>query len=151
MTNPEGMELFNFKKYTKLDMHCKMHIDSARNWVLILEWVDLCHVPWYKILDVIQTTSFFCIRLDDQQVKIDHYENLGTKKLHMHTLQAKATLGSMLDNIADQMPHISKTWENGENVVLMSQLASWKWMNTIPQINIVNGEVGLKKASIFGF
>ena len=39
-----------FKKHTQLDVQRQMHSDVARNWVVTLEGIDLCHVEWYKIL-----------------------------------------------------------------------------------------------------
>ena len=49
----------------------------------------------------------------------NQYGNLGTKKLHTHTLQATAILQTLLKSTCNHMLYKSKTKENGEKVVAM--------------------------------
>ncbi|KAG0572237.1 hypothetical protein KC19_VG078600 [Ceratodon purpureus] len=102
------------------------------------------------ILGLSRTSFFRHQSLADEGVRADHHGNLGTKKPRTYTVQAKATLGCLLESVADQMPHRSRTLENGEKVVSMALPPSWKWKDSLPQVNIVNGQLGLRKVSLSG-
>ena len=65
----------------------------------------------------------------------------------MHILQATAILRTMLESIANHMPHKSGTKEDGEKVVAMSLPLSFYWSNTLLEINAGNLHLGLKEMS----
>jgi hypothetical protein len=48
------------------------------------------------------------------------------------------------------MPHKTTTLETGEKVVSKCLLSSWRWKDTLPKLNIVNAQLGLKKVSASG-
>ena len=79
--------------------------------------------------------------------RAEQHGNLGTKKPRTHTLQATATLWTMLESTADHMPHKSRTKEDGEKVVAMSLLSSFHWNSTLSEINAANLQLGLKEVS----
>ena len=82
--------------------------------------------------------------------RVEQHGNLGTKKPWTHTLQAIATLRTVLESIADHMPHKSQTKEDGEKVVAMSLPSSFHWNSTLSEINAANLQLGLKEVSRTG-
>ena len=75
------------------------------------------------------------------------HRNLGTKKPRTHTLQATATLRTVLESTANHMPHKLWTKEDGEKVVAMSLPSSFQWNSTLSEINATNLQLGLKEVS----
>jgi hypothetical protein len=53
----------------------------------------------------------------------------------------------MLQKAADHMAHKSKALMSGVRVVSMSLPASWKWVDSLAQLNEVNDKYGLKEIS----
>ena len=45
------------------------------------------------------------------------------------------------------MPHRSRVLSSGEKVVTKVLPATWKWKDTVPELNEVNTSFGLKKVS----
>ena len=82
--------------------------------------------------------------------RAEQHRNLGTKKPRMQTLQATATLRTVLESTADHMPHKSRTKEDGEKVVAMSLPSSFHWNSTLLEINAANLQLGLKEVSWTG-
>ena len=82
--------------------------------------------------------------------RAEHHRNLGTKKPWTHTLQATATLRTVLESTVDHMPHKSRTKEDGEKVVAMSLPSSFHWNSTFSEINAANLQLGLKEVSRTG-
>jgi hypothetical protein len=76
--------------------------------------------------------------------------NVGTTKPRVHTLQATPTLCQMLEQSADHMPHKTTTLETGEKVVSKCLPSSWRWKDSLPELNIVNAQLGLNKVSASG-
>ena len=74
--------------------------------------------------------------------------DLGTKKPRTYTLQATATLRTVLESTTDHMPHKSQTEEDGEKVVAMSLPSSFHWDSTLSEINAAN--LQLKEVSRMG-
>ena len=79
--------------------------------------------------------------------RAEQYGNLGTKKPRTYTLQATATLRTVLESTADHMPHKSRTKDNGEKVVAMSLPSSFQWNCTLSEINAANLQLRLKEVS----
>ena len=73
--------------------------------------------------------------------------NSGLQKPRAHTVQATATLRCILEKSADHMPHRSHVLSFGEKVVTKILPATWKWKDTVPELNEVNTSFGLKKVS----
>jgi hypothetical protein len=53
----------------------------------------------------------------------------------------------LLEQSADHMPHKTRTLEIGEKVVSKCLLSSWRWKDSLPELNIVNAQLGLNKMS----
>jgi hypothetical protein len=52
----------------------------------------MCPIAWYTIMDVSRATYYRWKENAGEDMHEEHHGNLGTKKLHMHILQATATL-----------------------------------------------------------
>jgi hypothetical protein len=48
------------------------------------------------------------------------------------------------------MPHKTRTLESGKKVVSKCLPSSWLWKDLLPEINIVNGQLGFNKVSPSG-
>jgi hypothetical protein len=48
------------------------------------------------------------------------------------------------------MPHKTRTLENREKVVSKCLPSSWRWKDTLPELNIVNNQFGLRPVSTIG-
>jgi hypothetical protein len=59
-------------------------------------------------------------------------------------------LHQMLEQSADHMPHKMTTLETGEKVVSKYPPSSWRWKDSLPELNIVNAQLGLNKVSASG-
>jgi hypothetical protein len=69
---------------------------------------------------------------------VDQHGNVGMTKLRSHTLQAMGTLRLMLEQTADHMAHKTRTLETGEKVLSKYLTSSWRWKDSLPELNIVN-------------
>jgi hypothetical protein len=78
-------------------------------------------------------------------LRANHQGNAGTVKPRSHTLQATATLRLMLEQTVDHMHHCTRTLETGEKIVSKCLPSSWRWKDSLPEINIVNAQFGLNK------
>jgi hypothetical protein len=56
----------------------------------------------------------------------------------------------MLEQSADHMPHKTTTLETGEKVLSKCLPPSWRWKDSLPELNIVNAQLGLNKVSASG-
>ena len=75
------------------------------------------------------------------------HANSGLQKPRAHTVQATATLRCILEKSTDHMPHKSRVLSSGEKVVTKVLPATWKWKDSVPELNEVNTSFGLKKVS----
>jgi hypothetical protein len=74
--------------------------------------------------------------------------NSGLLKPQAHIMQATVTLRCILDRSANHMPHRSRTLASSEKVVSKVLPTTWKWKESILDLNIVNCAFGLKDVSI---
>jgi hypothetical protein len=74
--------------------------------------------------------------------------NVGSVKPQAHTVHAIATLRCIINKSTDHMCHRSRTLASGEKVVSKVLLATWKWKESIPELNTINSAFGLKEVSL---
>ena len=74
--------------------------------------------------------------------------NVGSIKPQAHTLHAIATLMCIINKSTDHMRHRSRILAFGEKVVSKVFLVTWKWKESIPELNTVNSAFGLKEVSL---
>jgi hypothetical protein len=118
--------------------------------MITLEGIDVCPVAWYTIMGVSRATYYRWKVNINNGLRAEHHGNAGMVKPRSHTLQAIATLCLMLEKTADHMPHRTTIIETGEKVVSKCLPSSWRWKDSLPEINIVNAQFGLNKVSPSG-
>jgi hypothetical protein len=59
-----------------------------------------------------------------------------------------ATLRCILDKSIDHMPHRSCVFTSSEKIVSKVLSATWKWKESIPELNTVNSAFGLEEVSV---
>ncbi len=139
-----------FRKHRLLDVHRQIHRDAQGRDMITLEGIEVCPTTWYTIMGINRATYY---RYKDQArsgMRAEQHGNLGLKKPRTHTLQATATLRILLENSADHMPHKAHTMESGEKVVSKCLPSSWRWNETLPEINQVNAQFNLPNVSASG-
>jgi hypothetical protein len=68
----------------------------------------------------------------------DQHGNVSMVKPRTHTLRATATLRLLLEQLANHMPHKTRTLETREKVVSKCLPSSWQWKDSLLELNIVN-------------
>ena len=116
--------------------------------VLILEGEDVYLVAWKHIMGVLETTIYRYAGYASEGRPVQKHGNCGLLKPWAYTVQATMTLRCILDRFADHMPHRSRTLASSEKVVSKVLLTTWKWKDSMPELNIVNSAFGLKDVSI---
>ena len=94
-------------------------------------------------------TTFYCYAgYASEGRPAQKHGNSGLLKPRAHTVQAIATLKCILDRSVDHMPHRLRTLPSGEKVVSKVLPITWKWKESMPELNTVNSTFGLKDVSI---
>ena len=113
------------RKHRQLVVHKKIHRDANGRDMITLEGMEVYPKAWTTIMGV-HRSSFYPYKADALIGKwVEQHGNLGTKKPRTHTLQATATLWTVLERTADHMPRKSRTKEDAEKVVAMSLPSSF--------------------------
>jgi hypothetical protein len=107
--------------------------------------------PWYGIHCRVLRAKYYRWKVNASSgMRADQHGNVGTTKPQIHTLQATTTLRQMLEQSVDHMPHKTTTLETGEKVVSKCLPSSWRWKDSLSELNIVNAQLGLNKVSASG-
>jgi hypothetical protein len=108
----------------------------------MLEGIDVCPVAWYSIMGVSRAT-YYCWKVNTNNgMRADQHGNVEMTISQTHTLQATATLRLMLEQSGDYMPYKTRTLDTGEKVVSKCLISSWRWKDFVPELNIVNAQLG---------
>jgi hypothetical protein len=118
--------------------------------MIMLEGCDVYLMAWYTIMGVSRARYYRWKVNANNGMRVDQHGNVGTTKPRIHTLQATATLRLMLEQSTDHMPHKTRTLETREKVVSKCLPSSWRWKDSLPELNIVNAQLGLNKVSASG-
>jgi hypothetical protein len=118
--------------------------------MITLEGCDVCPVAWYTIMGISSATYYRWKINASNGMHTDQHGNVGTTKSRIHTLQATVTLRLMLEHSADHMPHKTTTLDTREKVVSKCLPSSWRSKDSLPELNIVNAQLGLNKVSASG-
>ena len=138
---------FQFRCHMKLDVHQQSRTESDGRKFVTLEGLDVCHNAWRHIMGVSESTFYRYAKYASENMVAQLHGNSGLRKPRAHTVQATATLKCILEKSADHMPHRSRVLSSGEKVVNKVLPATWKWKDTIPELNKVNTSFGLKEVS----
>ena len=139
-----------FRKNCLLNVHKQIHRDATGKEMITLEGVEVCPTAWWTIHGISRATFYRYKESAKAGKRAEPHGNLGSKKPRKHTLQATATLRTIVENSADQMPHKTKTLETGERVVSMCLPSSFRWGDALPRINEVNALFDLPPVSATG-
>ena len=93
---------------------------------------------------VLESTFYRYAKHAAQNTIAQMHGNTSLHKPRSHTNQATATLQCILDKSADHMPHRSRVLAS-EKVVSKVLPTTWKWKETILEVNEVNKSFGLKE------
>jgi hypothetical protein len=118
--------------------------------MITLESCDVCPMAWYTIMGVSRATYYRWKVNANSGMRANQHGNVGTIKPRIHTLQATATLRQMLEQFVDHMPHKTTTLETEKKVVSKCLPSSWRWKDSLLELNIVNAQLGLNKVSVSG-
>jgi hypothetical protein len=118
--------------------------------MIMLEGIDVCPVAWYTIMGISRTTYYRWKVNASNGMRANQHGNISTVKLQTHTLQATATLLLLLEQLADHIPHKIRTLETGKKAISKCLLSSWQSKDSLPELNIVNAQLGLNKVSPSG-
>ena len=144
---------FRMRSAKKLEVHRNLHIDSHGHKVVTLENVEVCCTAWYTI-HAVSKADFYRFRKYSASGRRSRFHgNSGAKKPRDATIQASATLSTIIVPLADAMPHKTRTLSTGEKVVQMVLPTGTKWKNILTDINEVGrktgcGPISLSKLSV---
>ena len=144
---------FRMRSAKKLEVHRNMHFDVEGRKVVTLENIEVCCKAWY-IIHAVSKADFYRFRKYSFQGRRSRFHgNSGTKKPREATLQAAATLSTIIMPLADAMPHKTRTLPSGEKVVQMVLPTGTKWKNILMDVNEVGekagcGPISLSKLSV---
>ena len=96
-------------------------------------------------MEVSESTFYCYAKSASQNMVAQLHGNLGLHKPRAHIITASATLRCILEKSADHMLYRSHVLSSGEKVVTKVLPATWKWKDTIPELNKVNTSFGLKE------
>ena len=136
---------FRFQCHMKLDIHRQSRTLGDGQKVVILEGLDVCHNAWRHIMGVSEFTFYRYAKYASQNMVVQLHGNSDLQKPRAHTIQATTTLRCILEKSADNLPHRSHVLSSSEKVVTKVLPATWKWKDTVPELNKVNTSFRLKK------
>jgi hypothetical protein len=111
---------------------------------------EICPTAWWTIRRISRATFYKYKEMAKYDKQLEEHGSLGLKKLRTQIVQATATLRTLLENTADQMPHKSRTLQSGEKVPSMVLPSAFRWRDKLPEINIVNSSFQLQHISASG-
>jgi hypothetical protein len=138
------------RKKCLLEVHRQIHKDSAGKKFITLKGREVCPQAWWTIHGIGKATFYRYKELAKAGKQAEGHGNLGSKKPRTHTLQAVATLRTLIVSNADKMPHKTRTLESGEKVPAMVLPSSFRWSDQLPIINEANGMQNLQPISSSG-
>ena len=139
---------FRMRSAKKLEVHRNIHMDAEGHKTVTLENIEVCCIAWY-IIHAVSKADFYRFRSYSSQGRRSRFHgNFGTKKPREASLQAAATLSTIILPLADAMPHKTRTLPTGEKVVQMVLPAGTKWKTILADINDVGQKVGCGPISL---
>ena len=138
------------RKKCLLEAHRQIHKNSDGKDCLTLKGREVCPLAWWTIHGISKATFYRYKEMAKAGKQAEGHGNLGSKKPRTHTLQATATLRTLLVSNADKMPHKTRTVESGEKVTAMVLPSAFRWRDQLPIINEANAMLNLQPISSSG-
>ena len=130
---------FLYEVNKKLEVHLNLHINTHGHKVVTLENVEVCCIAWYIIHAVSKADFYRFWKYSMLDCRSRFHGNSCTKKPRNATLQASATLSTIIVPLADAMSHKMRTLPLGEKLQMVLPMGT-KWTNILTD----NNEVGCK-------
>ena len=145
-----GSDEFKARNKTLLEVHRQIHKDNdGKEWIT-LKGREVCPTAWWIIHGIAKATYYRYKEKARAGKQADVHGNVGSKKPRMHTLQATATLRTLIESDADKMPHKTRTLESGEKVSSMVLPSAFRWSDQLQKINESNAMLDFKPISSSG-
>ena len=126
-----GSDEFKACNKTLLEVHRQIHKDNdSKEWIT-LKGMEVCPTAWWIIHGIAKATYYRYKEKARAGKQADVHGNVGSKKPRMHTLQAIATLRTLIESHADKMPHKTRTLESGEKVPSMVLPLTFCWSDQL--------------------
>jgi len=138
------------RKKCLLEVHRQIHVDAAGKKWITLKGREVCPQAWWTIHGISKATFYRYAESAKAGMQAEGHGNLGSKKPRTHTLQAAATLRTLIVPDADRMPHKTRTLETGEKVPAMILPSAFRWSDQLPVINEANAMLNLQPISSSG-
>jgi hypothetical protein len=139
---------FRLRSTKKLDVHRAIHVNGTGRKVITIESIDVCCKAWYTIHGVSKADFYRQASYAKEGRRSRHHGNVGLKKPRESTRQATATLATIIEPLADAMPHKTRTLSTGEKVVEKVLPTGTKWKDILLDVNAVGEKVGLQPISL---
>ncbi len=110
----------------------------------------MCPIAWWTIHGVSKATFYRYREMAKDGKQAEVHGNLGSKKPRKHTVQATATLRTLVVPEADKMPHKTRTLKSGDKVLAMVLPSAFRWSDQLPKINEANATLNLQPISSSG-
>ena len=132
------LQSFQVKAAKILDVHRTTHRGlEGEVEVVTLEGIDVCLQAWMLIHKVpLRTFQRYKAKAKCNDRATPH-GNLNKRKPRRSTIQGIQSLRSIVESMADQMPHETRTLPNGEKVVLKVLPAGTQWKQLLASVNEV--------------
>ena len=133
-----GSDEFKACNKILLEVHRQIHKDNdGKEWIT-LKGREVCPTAWWIIHGIAKATYYRYKEKARAGKQANVHGNVGSKKPRMHTLQATATLRTLIESDVDKMPHKTRTLESGEKVPSMVLPSAFRWSDQLQKINESN-------------
>ena len=138
------------RKKCLLEVHRQIHKDVAGKEWITLKGREVCPTAWWTIHGISKATFYRYRDMAKCGKQAEVHGNVGLKKPRLHTVQATATLRTLIVSDADKMPHKSRTLPSGEKVPAMVLPSAFRWSDQLKHINEANAAFDLQPISSTG-
>ena len=126
------------------------HEQNGRDMVIV-EGRTICIRAWMNIY-MISRAQFNRNKAESLMgIRSRDHGNTGTTKPRANTVQARATLGVLVEGRADAMPHMTRTLPTGEKIGTEMLPVGTTWCNLLQEVNNLDGDLGYTPISTSTF
>ena len=138
------------KKKSLPEANRQIHKDAHGKQWITLKGREVCPKAWWIIHGILKSTFY---RYKEESMvgkQATAHGNVGLKKPRLQTLQATATLRTIVVPNLDKMPHKTRTLQTGERVTAMVLPSAFRWSDQLPILNEANAMLNLPSISSSG-
>jgi hypothetical protein len=138
---------FEIKNHLELGIYRQIHTNVEGCQVVTLEGEEVCMATWRHIMGVPKTIFYSYAGYAAEGRPAQKHGNSRLFKPRAHIVQPTATLRYILDRSANHMSHRFQILLSSKKVVSKVLPSTWKWKESIPELNSVNSAFGLQEVS----